>query len=468
MTGKPHSIEAEQCLLGAVLMNQSVFDVLDRKHRIVPADFFEPLHAHLFERLQDLHSAGQRIDIGLTVAALGSDASLEIPGGLTIGQYVARLAAGATTIINAPDYARTILDLHDRRSLLAVADALAISASHVAPLDAATAAINQLDEIASSRSATAAASMDIGEAAHRSMERLTVAMQNPGKIAGLTTGLSDLDAKLGGAQRGDLIVLAGRPGMGKSAIAACIARAMAEASHPVMFFSLEMGAINLADRLLTDIAFDHRGPIEYDAVVKGGLTTAQHHKIVEAERRLRWLPVRVDPQAGLSVSQIASRARQHANRLERQGKRLGAVIIDHMHIVASSGRYAGQRVQELSETSAALKALAKELDAPVIALAQLNRSVETRDDKRPGLADLRDSGAIEQDADVVLFAFREEYYLRTKGHDRASEDMRIARFFEVKDQLEIIIAKNRNGPVGTVELFCNIACNAIRDAAVQQ
>jgi replicative DNA helicase len=165
------------------------------------------------------------------------------------------------------------------------------------------------------------------------------------------------------------------------------------------------------------------------------------------------------------VSQIASRARKHANGLERKGKRLGAVIVDHLHIVQSSGRYAGQRVQEISETSAALKVLAKELDVPVIALAQLNRSVEARDDKRPGLADLRDSGAIEQDADVVLFVFREEYYLRTKGHDQAAEDKRIARFFEVQNQLEVIIAKNRNGPVGAIDLFCNIGCNAIRDAA---
>jgi replicative DNA helicase len=462
---KPHSIEAEQCLLGAILLNQDVFDVLDRKHRLVPADFYEPAHAFLFEQLQNMHAAGQRIDIGLTVAALGSFASLEIHG-LTTGQYVARLAAEATTVVNAPDYARTIRDLHDRRRCLAVADALASNAIHVSPLDAATAAISELDEIASSRSATAAAAMNIGEAAHIAMERLTITMQNPGQLAGLTTGLSDLDAKLGGLQRGDLIVVAGRPGMGKSAIAACIARAMAEASHPVMFFSLEMGAINLADRLLTDIAFDHRDPIEYDAVVKGRLTARQHQKIVDAERRLRWLPVRVDPQSGLSLSQIASRARQHSNRLERQGKRLGAVFVDHLHIMASTSRYSGNRVQELSETSAALKALAKELDVPVIALAQLNRSVEARDNKRPSLADLRDSGAIEQDADVVLFAFREEYYLRTKGHDRAAEDVRIALFFEVKDKLEVIIAKNRNGPVGTVDLFCNIACNAIRDAAV--
>ena len=211
----------------------------------MPADFFEPIHANLFDRMQNMHAAGQRIDIGLAVAALGSDASLEIPGGLTFGQYVARLAAAATTIINAPDYARTIRDLHDRRSLLAIADALAVNASHdAAPLDAATAAIDQLDEIVSSRTATAASIMDIGEAAHRSLERMTVAMQNPGKIAGLTTGLSDLDSKLGGAQRGDLIVLAGRPGMGKSALATCIARAMAEASHPVLFNSLEMGAAN--------------------------------------------------------------------------------------------------------------------------------------------------------------------------------------------------------------------------------
>ena len=385
---QPHSIEAEQCILGAILMNQSVFDVLDRKHRLVPADFFEPLHAYLFERMRDMHSAGQRIDIGLTVAALGSEASVEVLGE-TAGQYVARLAANATTIINAPDYARTIRDLHDRRRLLAVADALAVSASHVAPLDAATAAMNQLDEIASPRSVTAAASMDIGQAAHLSMERLTLAMQNPGKIAGLTTGLSEVDAMLGGTQRGDLLVLAGRPGMGKTALAACVTRKTAEAGNPVMFFSLEMGAPSLADRMLTDIAFDHRQPIEYDAIVKGRLTGTDHQRIVDAERRLRGLPIRIDPQAGLTVSQIASRARQHAGRLERQGKRLGAIIVDHLHIVASSGRYAGQRVQEISETSAALKTLAKEMDVPVIALAQLNRSVETRDDKRPGLADLR-------------------------------------------------------------------------------
>jgi replicative DNA helicase len=460
----PHSIEAEQCLLGAIIMNQSVFDVLDRKHRLAPANFFEPLHGHLFERMQSMHGAGQRIDVGLTIAGLGSDAGIEVPGGMTVGQYIARLAAEATTIVNAPDYARTILDLHDRRNLLAVAEALATNASHVAPVDAATAAITKLDEIASSRTTTAAASMDIGQAAHLSMERLTLAMQNPGKIAGLTTGLSEVDTMLGGAQRGDLLVLAGRPGMGKTALAACVARKTAEAGHPVMFFSLEMGAPSLADRMLTDIAFDHRQPIEYDAIVKGRLTGTDHQRIVDAERRLRRLPIRIDPQAGLTVSQIASRARQHASRLERQGKRLGAIIVDHLHIVASSGRYAGQRVQEISETSAALKALAKEMDVPVIALAQLNRSVETRDDKRPGLADLRDSGAIEQDADVVIFAYREEYYLRAKGHDQAAEDRRIARFFEVQNQLELIVAKNRNGPVGNIELFCNIACNAIRNA----
>jgi replicative DNA helicase len=466
MTAAPHSIEAEQCLLGAII-NQSVFDALDRKHhRLAPTNFFEPLHGHLFERMQSMHAAGQRIDVGLTVAGLGSDAGIEIPGGVTFGQYIARLAACATTIVNAPDYARTILELHDRRNLLAVADAMVTNAGHVTPVDVANAAISQLDEIASRSTAVAAASMDIGQASLLSMERLAQAMLHPGKIAGLTTGLADLDAMLGGAQRGDLIVLAGRPGMGKSALAAAITRAMAEAGYPVQFFSLEMGAVNLSDRLLTDIAFDHQAPIEYDALVKGRLSPADHRKVADAQRRLRKLPIRVDPQSGLSVSQIGSRARQHRNRLEGQGQRLGAIIVDHLHIVASSGRYAGQRVQELSETSAALKTLAKELDVPVIALAQLNRSVENRDDKRPGLADLRDSGAIEQDADVVLFAFRQEYYLRTRGHDRASEDLRIARYFEVKDQIEIIIAKNRNGPVGTVDLFCNIACNAIRNAAV--
>jgi replicative DNA helicase len=191
---------------------------------------------------------------------------------------------------------------------------------------------------------------------------------------------------------------------------------------------------------------------------------AQAERVIEAERGLRDLPLHIDPAPGLTVSQIASRARRHKQSLERKGRRLGLLIVDHMHIVRPSNRYSGKRVNEVGEISAALKGLAKELDVPVLALAQLSRQGENRDDKRPAMADIRDSGTIEQDADAIVFLYREAYYLERETPSTADrEQAQIRRLKDVKDQLEAIVAKQRNGPTGTVNLFCDIACNAVRD-----
>ena len=321
-----------------------------------------------------------------------------------------------------------------------------------------------LDEIIASRSAAHTHSVWIGEAAVGSIDRLTTAIQNPGRLRGITTGFRELDERTGGFQRGEFVVLAGRPGMGKSALAITIARLMAQSGHHVLLNSLEMDGYSVADRAMTDIAWQERDPIEYSRLRSGKVTRAQQQRLMDAAQAFADLPIKIDPQGGLNISQIAARARKHKQNLERQGKTLDALIIDHMHIVAPSNRYAGQPVREVTETSGALKALAKELNVAVIALAQLNRSVEGRDNKRPTLSDLRESGAIEQDADLIAFVFREAYYLANMTcNDAVLEGRRIDRLMEVQSVVEVNIAKQRNGPVGAVELFCDIGCNVFRD-----
>jgi replicative DNA helicase len=323
-----------------------------------------------------------------------------------------------------------------------------------------------LDEVATQASAGSTPQVSLREANDKSLIRMQWAMQNPGKLTGISWGLQSLDKMTGGLKRGELVVLAGRPGMGKTALALCIARLTARAGEPTYFQSLEMGDVSLSDRNLADAAFEEGRRIPYYDIANGNLTDDQARRVIEAARLQRDVPLKIDPAPGLTVSQIGARARRHKQALERQGKRLGPVIVDHMHIVRPSNRYSGARVNEVGEISAALKGLAKELDAPVVALAQLSRKVEDRDDKRPNMADLRDSGSIEQDADAIIFVFREAYYLeRATGETKEKEDARVNLLVVggVQYQLEAIIAKQRNGPTGTVNLFCDIACNAIRD-----
>jgi replicative DNA helicase len=290
-------------------------------------------------------------------------------------------------------------------------------------------------------------------------------MQNPGKLAGISWGLKGLDTKTSGLECGKLYILAGRPGMGKSALGVSISNATASAGVPTLFFSIEMGAVDLSRRGLAEIIYDQRRPLPYTKIASGdGVSDAQFRAVDDAARKRREWPLEIDATGAITVSQIASRARRHKQRLEHRGLRLGLLIIDHLHIVGMSGRYAGNRVNEVGEASAALKRLAKDLDVPVIALAQLNRLLENRESKRPTLADLRDSGSIEQDADTIIFVHREAFFLeRPTGGTHEQEMVREDKLAAAKYDLEAIIAKQRSGPTGTVHLFCDIACNAVRD-----
>ena len=303
----------------------------------------------------------------------------------------------------------------------------------------------------------------LGDALHDANERLTLARANPGALGGITTGLRSLDHFIDGIHAGELLVIGARPSMGKTGLAASVSRMMAEAGHSGMFFSLEMGSGSIADRVIADRLYDRGSPSYWD-LRRGAVGDAHAAAVVEAMRDMRELPLLIDPSAGLTVSQIAARARRHARALKRKGRALAFVVADHIHIIRPNDRYRGNRTSEMAEISGALKALAKELDTAVIALAQLNRGVEGRDDKRPTMADLRDSGSIEQDADTIIFLFREEYYLqRTQFSSPEDEDRRVARLAEVHNVLELIVAKQRNGPIGTQRIFFDAARNAARD-----
>ncbi len=453
----PHNIEAEQSLLGAILINNDAFyrvsDFLEPKH------FFEPIHQTIFE------TAGSLIRMGKVATPVTLKTYLPAQtdmGGMTVGQYLARLAAEATTIINAHDYGRTIYDMALRRDLIRIGEDM-VNVAFDAPVDFAPRAQiedaeRQLYELAESGRYDGGFQR-FSQALNVAVDMAARAFQCEGKLSGIATGLRDLDTKMGGLQASDLIIIAGRPGMGKTALATNIAYNVAKAHTAevqadgtmtsvnggiVGFFSCEMSAEQLATRILAE-----QTGIASSMIRRGGITEADFDKIRDHSIELQSLPLYVDETGGLSISQLTARAR----RLKRQ-KGLDLIVIDYIQLLQGSGKRSNNRVQEVTEITTGLKALAKELNVPIIALSQLSREVEKRDEKRPQLSDLRESGSIEQDADVVMFVFREEYYLAnnaphtgTPEYEKWQLEMALAR-----GKAEVIIGKQRHGPTGTVEL----------------
>jgi replicative DNA helicase len=455
----PHNIEAEQALLGAILVNNEAFyrvsDFLEPRH------FFEPIHQKIYELSRDLIRAG-KIATPVTLKTF-LDANVDI-GGITVSQYLARLAAEATTIINAEDYGRTIYDLAVRRQLIIVGEEM-VNVAFDAPVDLSPR--DQIEE-AERRLYELAETGRYDGGFQRFANALTTAVdmaakafQRDGKLSGIATGLDDLDRIMGGLQQSDLLILAGRPGMGKTALATNIAYNVAKAwrgevradGHTetanggiVGFFSLEMSAEQLATRIIAE-----QTGIPSNQIRRGGITEADFEKIKDHSIELQGLPLYVDETGGLSIAQLAARAR----RLKRQ-RGLDLMVIDYLQLLQGSTRRSSEnRVQEITEITTKLKALAKELNVPILALSQLSRQVESRDDKRPQLSDLRESGSIEQDADVVMFVYREEYYhLMRKPLESNREKFAewLAESDQVHGKAEIILGKQRHGPTGTVEL----------------
>ncbi len=456
----PHNYEAEMALLGAILANNLVFDKVNEFLR--PDHFADALHGRIYEAAGKLIERGQ-IANALTLKTLfDQDPALLEHGGAA---YLARLAASVVSIINSEDYGRAIHDLHLRRQLIELGEEM-VNTAHAQDLDLpATGQIETAEEQLFRLSETGdieSGLRPLTDALTGAIRMAEAAVKREGHVTGVTTGLVDLDKKLGGLQPSDLVILAGRPSMGKTALATNIAfnAAQAHMNSPenggrVAFFSLEMSAEQLAMRILAE-----RTDISSDRIRRGEISRDDDFtRLVIASQELQKLPLHIDDTPGLSVPALRTRAR----RLKRRHG-LGLIVVDYLQLMRSpAGMRTENRVQEVSEITRGLKAIAKELDVPVLALSQLSRAVEQRDDKRPQLADLRESGSIEQDADVVMFIFREQYY-HERNEPKQRDDETAEKFAarhsnwlergdRVHNVAEVNIAKQRHGPIGTVELY---------------
>ena len=452
----PHNIDAEQALLGAILVNN---DAYFRVSDFLEADHFqEEVHRRIYEIATSLIKAG-KIATPITLKTFLGDQDL---GGVTIPQYLARLAAEATTIINAEDYGRTIHDLAVRRRLIEIGEDMVNeaydSSVDVSPRDQIEEAERRLYELAETGRYDGGF-QNFAWALTAAVDVAAAAYKREGKLSGIATGLHDLDRMMGGLQPSDLVILAGRPAMGKTSLATNIAFNVAKAyrgeKQPdgamktvnggiVGFFSLEMSAEQLANRIIAEQA----GIPSYK-IRRGDIREDEFYKISDVAREMQTIPFYIDQTGGLSIAQLAARAR----RLKRQ-RGLDLLVVDYLQLLSGSSKKGENRVQELTEITTGMKALAKELAVPIVALSQLSRQVESRDDKRPQLSDLRESGSIEQDADVVMFVYRDEYYLKNKEPKMGTEEhfKWQAEMDQAYGKAEVIIGKQRHGPTGTVQL----------------
>ena len=453
----PHSIEAEQQLLGAILTNN---DIYDRIASIIGAQhFYDPVHTRIYD-IAAARIAKNNLASPVTLKAfMEDDEGLKELGGPA---YLARLAGAAVSSFAVRDYAQMIYDLAIRRDLIALGRDISAKASKVdvaseprEQIVEAEQALYKLAEQGQSQSGFQSFLKAVTDAVNVA----NAAYQRDGGLSGISTGLVDMDKKLGGLHPSDLLILAGRPSMGKTSLATNIAFNVAKAyrrgTRPdgtegaieggvVGFFSLEMSAEQLAARILSEAA-----EVPSEQIRRGDMTETEFRRFVDAAKSLEACPLYIDDTPALPIAQLAARAR----RLKRTSG-LDVLIVDYLQLVRGTGR-SENRVNEISEITMGLKAIAKELNIPVIALSQLSRQVESREDKRPQLSDLRESGSIEQDADVVMFVFREEYYKeREKPGDHDLDKM--AAWQEEMERLhgkaEVVIGKQRHGPIGTVEL----------------
>ncbi|WP_172293620.1 replicative DNA helicase [Pseudoruegeria sp. HB172150] len=451
----PHNIEAEQQLLGAILTNNESYDKVSSV--VQPQHFYDPVHARIYE-VAAARIAKNALASPVTLKAfLEDDEGLKELGGAA---YLARLAGAAISTFAVRDYAQMIYDLAIRRELIRLGQDISAKAQKVdvasEPKEQIVEAEQALYKLGEEGQADSGFQSFL-RAVTDAVNVANAAYQREGGLAGLSTGLTDMDKKLGGLHKSDLLILAGRPSMGKTSLATNIAFNVAKAYKKgllpdgsegavdggvVGFFSLEMSAEQLAGRILAEAS-----EISSHQIRQGDMSEAEFRRFVEAAKELEACPLFIDDTPAIPIAQLAARAR----RLKRTHG-LDLLIIDYLQLVRGN---AENRVQEIAEISMGLKAVAKELNIPVVALSQLSRQVESRDDKRPQLSDLRESGSIEQDADVVMFVFREEYYVeREKPSDEKLEEMAgwQERMSRLHGKAEVIIGKQRHGPIGTVEL----------------
>ncbi|MDA0305706.1 MAG: replicative DNA helicase [Proteobacteria bacterium] len=455
----PHNIEAEKSFLGAMFINNRAYETVSEFLR--PEHFAYPQHGRIYEACAKLIERGQIADPVTLKRYFEADEDLAEIGGPA---YLADLAASAVTVINAGEYGRIIYDLFLKRELISLGEDV-VNAAYGG--DVEKTATDQIETAEQSLYDLATAGEYEGgfqafkDSVIAAINIATIAHNREGGLAGVSTGFIDIDKLLGGLHSSDLLILAGRPGMGKTALATNIAynaayqysRTEGREGAVVGFFSLEMSAEQLASRILSE-----QSSISSDRMRKGELANEEFNRLTAASTTLHQIPVFIDDTPALTVSALRTRAR----RLKRQHN-LGLIVVDYLQLISggASSRNDG-RVQEVSEITRGLKTLAKELNVPVLALSQLSRAVESREPPRPQLSDLRESGSIEQDADVVMFIYREQYYLERKEPDQGIKETAEhyqgglqkweERMEKVRGLAELDVAKQRHGPTGRVDL----------------
>ena len=470
----PANVEAEAALLGALMIDERLVE--DVQMQLREEHFYEPLHGRIYAAILRQRDKGL-IANPVTLKPLfdGDEAMKEVGG----PAYLAKLTGSGASVIGARDFAKQIYDLALLRALIGVGREMVEGAmdtsEDVAPLQQVEAAETALYRVAEEGGAEGR-SKSFGEAATEAIRQAQVALNSGGHVSGITTGIEGINAKVGGMKKSDLVILAGRPGMGKSSLAMNIAFAAAQrwvrdeidgieeksrVGAPVAFFSLEMSADQLATRVLSE-----QSGISGENLRMGKITKSEFQALARASAELANLPLYIDDTAALTIAALRTRAR----RLKRQ-KGIGMIVVDYLQLLSGSNRSSNEnRVQEISEISRGLKQLAKELDVPVLALSQLSRAVEQREDKRPLLSDLRESGSIEQDADMVWFVFRPDYYLEMRKPDEGHPDFPMwqEEMARVYGTAELIVAKQRHGSTGRVKMLFDAKSTRFKDAPIDE
>ena len=448
---QPSNLEAEQALLGSILVNN---DIIDEVSTIVNSSiFYDPAHIKIYEVIESLNNKGMIANPITLKNFFEKDNMLNEVGGT---EYLVKLTRFSGSAKQAVDYAKIIHEMYLRRELVQISDKLSSDTLNANSQEQNAESIIEGTEKSlfdlAERGSFTQSFLKFNEALDQTIQMATLAMKSDQGIVGVPTGLTDLDEKLGGLHKSDLIILAGRPGMGKTALATNIAYHASQnlmtrqEKSSIAFFSLEMSSEQLSTRILSEQA-----RIKSDDIRRGKVTENEINRYIETSRNIYNLPLYIDETPAITISTLSNRAR----RIKRLFG-LSLVVVDYIQLMRapSSNNRNDNRVQEVSEITQGLKALAKELKVPVLALSQLSRAVESRDDKKPQLSDLRESGSIEQDADVVMFVYREAYYLENKQPKLGSIEHAEwqSKMNDVNGLADIILGKQRHGPTGTVKV----------------
>ena len=446
---QPANLEAEQALIGSVLVNNDVIDEVSSF--IKPSIFYDPAHVKIYEVIENLNNKGMIANPITLKNYFEKDNMLNEVGGT---EYLVKLTRFSGSTKQAIDYAKIIHEMYLRRELVSISEKLSYDTLNANTQEQDAENIIESTEKSlfnlAERGSFSQSFIEFKKAIDKTIEMATLAMKSDRGIVGVPTGLTDLDQKLGGLHKSDLIILAGRPSMGKTALATNIAYNAAQnilsrqEKSSVAFFSLEMSSEQLSTRILSEQA-----RIKSDSIRQGNVTEEEINRYIETSRNIYNLPLFIDETPAITIATLSNRAR----RIKRLNG-LSLIVVDYIQLMRSSSNKNDGRVQEISEITQGLKAIAKELSVPVLALSQLSRAVEQRDDKQPQLADLRESGSIEQDADVVMFVYREAYYLERKQPKLGSIEHAEwqSKMNDVNGLADIILGKQRHGPTGTIKV----------------